>query len=264
MRADGLMPKTLYADVEEHVLEGASTRRCDVTLRDATQPLLTVEMKRPELVDVDSPILTEDAQAKALSRGLPLYATCNFAEVALWRTEGGPQPDQPVLRMPIATGLRHSSGAPSRRQEMQSCWQAFLGRFESELEAIESAYARTADILPPQVADLQAAVRYAADEATVRIAAAIESDITFHDRVIEAFSEQFGVELYFDPSRPDVLHAEANQVATIACFVVATSMTFSPAPSALTAEVEPLRSATATFGTPLSLRFKAWAKPWLP
>jgi hypothetical protein len=226
MQADGLSPRTLYADVEEHVRDNVSghTRRCDVTLRDFRQPLLTVEMKRPEIATVDDPILTEDAHSKALSRGQPLYATCNFTEVALWRTEDGPQPQRPVARIPLASELRHSSGAPSRRQEIQTAWQGFLDRFEAELEAIEAHYARTVDILPPQVADLQAAVRHVAEETTTRIVAAVMNDPEFHDRVIEAFSEQFGVELYLDPARPEILEAEANQVATIACFVVATRL----------------------------------------
>jgi hypothetical protein len=226
MRAAELTPRILFADVEEHVPDAATGRtlRCDVTLGDGRRPLLTAEMKRPEVADVDDPALTGDAYDKALRRGLPFYATCNFAEVALWRTEDGPQPREPVERMPLAGELRHSSGAPSRRQEMQRGWQVFLDRVEAELEAIEAAYARAAVVLPPQVADLQEAVRHVAEEAAVRIAEAVTSDITFHDRVIETFSEQFGVELNLDPARPDVLGAEANQVASIVCFVVATRL----------------------------------------
>ncbi len=225
MRADGLTPRTLYADVEEHVVdEGGVTRRCDVTLRDARQPLLTVEMQRPESVAVDDPVLTEDAHAKALRRGLPLFGTCNFAEVTLWRTADGPQPAHPIARMPLAHGLRHSSGAPARRDEMLAGWEIFLDRFEAELDAIEAAYARTAYILPPQAAELQTAVRSVAEETTVRIAAAVTNDTGFHDRVITEFSEQFGVELNFDPARPEILEAEASQVALIACFVVTTRL----------------------------------------
>jgi hypothetical protein len=225
MLADGLTPRTLHADVEEHVLgAGGTTRRCDVTLRDARKPLLTVEMKRPEVAGVDAPVLTEDAHAKALRRGLPLYGTCNFAEVALWRTMDGPQPRHPVARMHLARGLRHSSGAPARREEMQAAWEAFLDCFEGELDAIEAAYAQAVYILPPQAADLQTAVRSVAEEAAFRIAAAVRSDIGFHDGVLAEFSEQFGVELNFDPARPEVLEAEANQVALIACFVVTTRL----------------------------------------
>jgi len=226
MRAQELTPRILFADIEEHVRDAASGRtlRCDVTLRDSARPLLTVEMKRPELVAVDDPILTTDAHAKAFSRGLPLYATCNFAEVALWRTEYCSQPRLPVERMPLAGGLRHSSGAPSRRQEMQTGWQTFLDRVEAELGAIEAAYARAAVVLPPQVADLQEAVRHVAEEAAVRIAEAVAGDVVFHDRVIGSLSEQFGVELNLDPARPDILAAEASQVASIVCFVVATRL----------------------------------------
>lgn len=224
-RAEGLSPKTLYADVEEHVLDvTGNTRRCDVTLRDAIRPILTVEMKRPEVADVDQPILTEDAYAKAVGRGLPLFATCNFAEVALWRTVDGPQPRQHVARLPLAPGLAHSSGAPARRQEMQHGWEAFLDRFEAEQDAIEAAHAGAEYVLPPQAADLQAAVRHAAEETARRVASAVAGDISFHDRVIEAFSEQFGVELLLDPARPDVLAIETSQVAVIACFVVTTRL----------------------------------------
>jgi predicted Zn-dependent protease len=41
-------------------------------------------------------------------------------------------------------------------------------------------------------------------------------------------------------------------------------MTLRPAFSAFLAEAEPGRSATRTSLTPLSLRFSAWAWPWLP
>ena len=42
------------------------------------------------------------------------------------------------------------------------------------------------------------------------------------------------------------------------------SMHLASITSAFAAEGEPGRRATATSGTPLSLRFRAWAKPWLP
>ena len=223
MRAEGLVPRACFAEVEEHVLDPATgtTLRCDVTVRNGVKPILTVEMKRPELVDVESPVLTEDAHSKALTRGLPLYATSNFAEIALWRTEDGPQPPRPLERLPLAIGLWHSSAAPSRRQEMQSNWRVFLDHAETQLEAIDAATARAVVTLPPQVADLREALKNVAEEAASRIAAAASADVAFRDRVISIFGEQFGVEFSLDPARPDILDAEARQVASIACFIVA-------------------------------------------
>jgi len=44
----------------------------------------------------------------------------------------------------------------------------------------------------------------------------------------------------------------------------ATVITLKPSASAFLAVAEPERSATTTSFAPLSFRFSAWARPWLP
>jgi hypothetical protein len=225
-RADGETPLIQRADVEEHVLDPATgrTKRCDVTLRNGL-PLLSAEMKRPEVADVDDPALIEDAYKKAIDRGFDLYMTCNFVEVALWWVSDGPTPEKPLDRAVLASGLRDSSGARARRREIEAGWADFLNVVEARLRAEAQRHTRTRDALPPQVNDLRRAITTAAEEASLRLGDRVRADAAFRDQVIDAFADQFGVGLTLDPNGPaDRFAREVGQVAMIACFVVATRL----------------------------------------
>jgi hypothetical protein len=221
-RANGETPLIQRADVEEHVLDPATgrTKRCDVTLRDGL-PLLSAEMKRPEVADVDDPVLTQDAYKKAIDRGFDLYMTCNFVEVALWSVSDGATPEKPLDRAVLAAGLRDSSGARARRREIEAGWAAFLDVVEARLRAEAEMHTRTRDALPPQVNDLRRAIKAAAEEAALRLGDRVRSDAAFRDHVTEAFADQFGVGLALNPNgHADRFTREVGQVAMIACFVV--------------------------------------------
>ncbi|MDT7704903.1 MAG: hypothetical protein QOG20_510 [Pseudonocardiales bacterium] len=114
MQDSGAEVLITYADIEEHVRdpETGPTKRCDLTLRSKAAPVATAEAKRPEVADVGDPALQDDALKKAVSRGLPLFLTCNFREVAVWVTEQGANQQEPLLRHELAPGLTHSSVAP--------------------------------------------------------------------------------------------------------------------------------------------------------
>jgi len=212
--------------VEEHVLDPATgrTKRCDVTLRNDL-PLLSAEMKRPEIADTDDPTLIEDAYKKAVDRGFDFYITCNFRDAALWSVDAGPTPKKPLDRVALAPGLDHSSNARARRREIEDGWASFLDTVEERIAATAQLQARLRHTLPPQVNDLRGAIELAANEAAVRIAERVAGDPAFRDAVVDAFADQFGVGLALDPSGPaDRFDSEVGQVAIIACFVVATRL----------------------------------------
>ena len=126
------------AELEEHVADPITgvVRRCDLTLRDQRKALLAVELKRPEVAAVTDAALIADAYGKAISRGLELYATCNFTEAALWRAEDGTRPRSPVIRRSLADGMTHSRQARARRPEIEAGWNEFLNDIEEELSRI--------------------------------------------------------------------------------------------------------------------------------
>ena len=224
--AQGRAPLIRYGDVEEHVLDPASGTilRCDMTLRSETRPLLSAEMKRPEVATVDSPVLTRDAHEKAQRRGAYLYATCNFTEVALWDTSDGPQPLHPVKRMDLAAGMSQSDQALRQRTEIEQNWDAFLDFVEDELRRRDVATATIPSAtLPPQVQDLKAAIESVAVEVSRLITETIPDNPALSESIRESFNHQFGVEMYLNlsPNRRQDLLDETKQVAKISCFVVA-------------------------------------------
>lgn len=221
--ADALV---LYADIEEHVKdpETGLTKRCDLTLRSKSGPVATAEAKRPEVADVTDPALQDDAWKKAVSRGLPLFLTCNFREVAVWMTEHGGRQLEPLLRHDLAADLRHSSNAPRRREEIAGNWQGFLDLLEPILRA-RMFRSRTRQQLPPQASDLREVILMAAQEVASRIRSASAADDGFRSKVLDAFREQFGVEFALDPTaNPDQFAEDSEHVAAIGCFVVATRL----------------------------------------
>lgn len=214
-----------YADIEEHVKDPQTgvTKRCDLTLRSKVAPVVTAEAKRPEIADVTDPALQQDAWKKAVSRGLPLFLTCNFREVAAWVTEDGFNQQVPLLRHDLVPGLTHSSFAPHRRAEMTDNWQDFLDLLEPQLVS-RLFKARSRPQLPPQAADLRDVILLAAKEVASRVRAAV-SDDDFRAKVLDAFREQFGVEFALDPmSTTDQFVEDSEHVAAIGCFVVATRL----------------------------------------
>lgn len=224
--ATGADPLVLYADVEEHVRDVASglTKRCDLTLRSKSGPLATAEMKRPEVAQANSPALQLDAWKKAVARGLHFFLTCNFREVAAWETEKGPYQQQPRLLIQLVPGLRHSSFALSRRNELVDNWRLFLDAFVPILQDRLTPGAVRRRRLPPQAIDLREAIQHTAQEAASRIREAAADD-NFRRITLEEFRSQFGVEISLDPmGNRDRFFAESEQVATISCFVVATRL----------------------------------------
>src|SRR5271163_1075382 len=115
----GGQPLVRFADIEEHVVDPDTglTLRCDLTLRSDLSPLISCEMKRPEVMTVDDPKLIVDAQNKAVGRGLTYFLTCNIGQVAVWRTAMGPRQTTPVLTRDLAPKLSESYYAQARREE---------------------------------------------------------------------------------------------------------------------------------------------------
>ncbi|WP_285244221.1 N-6 DNA methylase [Pseudarthrobacter sp. fls2-241-R2A-127] len=220
--------RILSAEIEEHVRDpdSGSTLRCDVTLRGKKTAVVAIEMKRPEVADVRDPVMTVDAHKKAASRGLVWYGTCNFKEIALWSTHDGPRPTSPLFVHPLVTDLTHSSKATLKknRDALGSQWMTFIDRVELLLDEVEANQLERERSAPPQVSDLRDAVHEAAQEAAVRIAEAVQHDQSFHDQIVEILSDQFGVSVKLDPTKPEQLEDDSLQVAEIACFVVATRL----------------------------------------
>jgi hypothetical protein len=125
-------------------------------------------MKRPEVLAADAPALIADAYGKALGRGYKIYATCNFADIFLWRTSDGPRPTRPILHLALAPGLANSWQARARRGEIEENWSAFLTAVEHEISSEHDRSAALREALPPQVSDLQRGIKWAAEEAHVR------------------------------------------------------------------------------------------------
>ena len=222
----GFEPLIRFADVEEHAVDPVSgvTRRCDLTLRSGLSALISSEMKRPEVMAVDDPVLVADAHRKAVGRGMPYFITCNVREVAVWRTAVGSRQTEPVLRRDLAPGLSESYYAQLRREEIGLEWRRFLDELEPLL-LIEIEGGKTRQhALPPHVRDLREAIVEAGKEAAIRIREAADDD-TFRDSVLETFRDQFGVELQLDPlGPPDRFISESEQVGTISAFVVASRL----------------------------------------
>jgi tRNA1(Val) A37 N6-methylase TrmN6 len=215
-----------HADVEEHVLDPStgSVKRCDVTMRSTTTALLSAELKRPEVAAYNHPGLLRDAWAKAVGRGLHYYATCDMRTVALWRTSAGPVQMTPVEKVDLAPGLMHSSAARQARVEIETNWALFLDLVEQRLQQVTPAGGHQQAPLPGHAQELRDAILAAAEEAATRIQANC-ADQAFRQRVVATFSDQFGVEMLLDPvGSPQRLAEECHQVATIACFVVATRL----------------------------------------
>jgi len=235
------------AEMEEHVVH-PSTRvvlRCDITLRGPRRPLLAAELKRPEVADIRHPDLIADAYSKALSRGFDFYATCNFAEAALWSCADGPTPAEPLHATPLAPGMTKSGQAPARRPEIEANWIRFLDAVEQRLREHEELDTLRRRTLPPQVESLRSAIEAVAGEAAKRLREAIARDRAFQELVIDTFSHQFGVEVSLDPKarNPQRFFDESIQVARIGTFVAATRLLMYQA----------LRSAPQPDGTPRPL-----------
>jgi hypothetical protein len=221
----GEEPLILYADVEEHVKDASSgaTKRCDLTLRGKHGPVATAEMKRPEIAQVNDPALQLDAWKKAIARGLQYFLTCNFSEVAVWETAKGSNQLTAKLTYHLAPGMKRSSNALSRRNEISENWKDFLDVFvpilrESLFRTVKKGQ------LPPQAIDLRDAIQHTADEAASRIRAAA-SDDNFREMTLSAFRSQFGVEISLDPlGNTDKFVEESDQVAMISAFVVTTRL----------------------------------------
>ncbi len=226
--AAGEVPLIEHADLEEHVLDQISgtTKRCDVTLVGHGRPLLSIELKRPEVVSsVLNSLLRRDALGKAEARGLPFYATCTVREIAVFDTESKLSQATPTLRFELVPGLTHSSQMRARRQELSPRWISFLDEFEALVKTRRSVVASQSQSLPPQVQFLREAIAHAAEECAARLALVLAGDRLRREEVIATFSEQFGVAVQLDPAfGPAVLREEAKQVALIATFVVATRL----------------------------------------
>lgn len=226
MQGAGAEPLIVFADIEEHTKDPSTgvTKRCDLTLRSASAPVATAEAKRPEVAGVADPALQQDAWKKAVSRGLPLFITCNFREVAVWVTGEGHNQQTPLIRHDLAPNLTHSSFAPHRRAEMAQNWQDFLDLLEPQLTS-RLFKSRGRAQLPPQAADLRDVILLASREVASRVRAAVIDDDDFRMNVLDAFREQFGVEFALDPmANVDQFVEDSEQVAAIGCFVVATRL----------------------------------------
>lgn len=214
-------------EIEEHVTdpESGTTKRCDATLSSGARPIFSAELKRPEIAVIDQYSLKKDAHTKANARGLKYYATVNFREAALWRTDDGPGAAQPLVRMDLAPGLSDSSDAPRRRDDLRNGWKTFLDAAEEKMRQEEGRHAQSSSGLPPHVKSLADLIRQAGAEAAGRIAAAIAANTDFAARVRELFEDQFGVDVALDPQGPaGRFGKECELVARISAFVVATRL----------------------------------------
>ncbi|MEO3757304.1 N-6 DNA methylase [Mycobacterium sp. B14F4] len=222
LSVQGGQPLIRFADIEEHVVDPQTgvTLRCDLTLRSDLSALISCEMKRPEVMGVDDPKLIADAQSKAVGRGLTYFLTCNIRHVAVWRTSVGARQTTPVAIYDLAPDLSESYYAQPRREEIGQRWRDFLGHLEPLLLEDLERGRPDARPLPPHVEELREAIVEAGKEAGLRIREAATDD-TFRDTVLDAFRDQFGVELQLDPFGPaDRFINESEQVGIIAAFVV--------------------------------------------
>ncbi|SKR09071.1 DNA methylase (Methyltransferase) [Mycobacteroides abscessus subsp. massiliense] len=184
---------------------------------------MNAELKRPEVADAQNPTLQRDAWKKAISRGSKYFATCNFRDICVWETARGPSQIQPVFTFSLAPGLTHSSQARIRREEIKKNWEFFLEKVVEFLSP--SSKSQKKSPLPPQAVDLRDAIEVVADDAALRIREAVIQDEEFRSRVLDCFRSQFGVELLLDPlGSIEIFHQESQQIALIACFVVATRL----------------------------------------
>ncbi|MFC9085488.1 Eco57I restriction-modification methylase domain-containing protein [Nocardiopsis dassonvillei] len=225
LESDGIDPIFYHADVEEHVFDQSSggTKRCDLTIRSKKSALASVEMKRPEVAQANSPELLVDAWKKAVGRGLPFFLTCNFREIILWETKKGPSQSDPILSFEIAHDLSHSRFAHARRDEMRTNWRAFLDEF-SEIYRKKMYRKKGEKKLPPQASELKSSIANVAEEASERIRESAK-DNDFREKTLDIFRSQFGVEISLDPhGNVDNFISESEQVATISAFVISTRL----------------------------------------
>ncbi|MFJ5871807.1 class I SAM-dependent DNA methyltransferase [Dietzia maris] len=214
-----------FADVEEHAIdpESRATLRCDLTLRSSTAPLVSAELKRPEVMAADAHELKADAHRKALNRGFPYYLTCNLRDVALWETTAGPYEQVPVIYHNLAEELSESYYAPQCREEIAANWRRFLDKAEPLLELAMGERAKDKP-LPPHIDDLRKKILACGHDAGVRLRHACEDD-HFRKKALSAFRHQFGVDLQLDPNGPREKFAkETDQVGVISSFVVASRL----------------------------------------
>jgi len=218
---EGGSPFVRFADVEEHAIDPDTRRtlRCDLTLRSKQGPLVSAELKRPEVMSVDSFHLKQDAYRKAVSRGFTHFLTCNIREVALWSTEAGPYHGDPILRQYLSSEVSDSYYAPKYREMISKRWRQFLDDAEPLLLAAMGE-GKERKPFPPHIHDLRESIIACGKDAGIRLRAACQDD-SYRRRALDTFRHQFGVDLQLDPDGPTVSYEkETDQVGIISSFVV--------------------------------------------
>lgn len=208
-------------NIEESQKDGSGrVKRCDMRLASASgRKLVSGEMKRPEVAEGRDPRnrnLVDDARRKAVNRGLPLYFTCNMAEVVLWEVSihGA---DKELISFELAP-ISQSGEVEAYWNDIQDNWGRFLDDVERRLSALETARPAptSADVI-----QLQGTIIKIAKEVVGRAERYLIANPSELEKTREESSRTFGHPFPLNPTLKADFRQDLEQVLRLAAFVVA-------------------------------------------
>lgn len=222
-KSSGTTVLIAQGNVEEAQRDASgSVKRCDMRLSSASgRKLVSGEMKRPELAEGRDPRnirLVADARNKAVSRGLPLYFTCNMANVVVWEVSlHSGIPDRELGEFTLAP-ITRSSQVHAYLDDIEVQWSHVLDELERHLTAIAGGAPAPTNY---DVLRLQSAIGGISEEALSRAERYLTGDPSALRAAREESAATFGFPFPLDPKFKSDFRQDLDQVLRLSAFVVA-------------------------------------------